>query len=465
MTKNMKNMKTINKLWGTAFDKKPKENAVSFAAGRDVVSQPMADEILIPFEIQASTAYAKALFDQQIIDKETLKKLLIGLKELKILFEKGKFKLDPSKEDVHSNVESFLNTKYGIDVAGKIHSGRSRSDQGVCDMILFLKNVNEIYIKEIKLLINQLNMQAKKYENILIPAYTHHQHATVTTFGNMLACFSKEFEKDLKRFKSWVEIEEISPLGAGAAYGSTFPIDKEKINKYLKLKQVFQNEIQAITFKGDAETMMVFNLAMFMNHLSSLSETLIIFSTKEFGFVKISDEYSTGSSIMPQKKNPDPLEVMKAKASMCHGYLMSLLSLTKASFIGYNRDSQWVKYAAMDAISETIHAPKIMCGVIKTMQVNEEEMKSWTTKGFILAQSVMEGLAMEFKLPMRLAKLIVETTIKNCEKKKGFDLQILNEAISNFKINIQVNENLFQEWKNPLIVAGLQMKKEVQNEA
>lgn len=436
-----------NKLWGSAFTEKPKDQTVLFCAGRDVKSLPPADEILVPHEVEASIAYAKALYDQKIINKTVLMKLLSGLKEIMSLYKKGQFKLDPLKEDVHTNIEAFLTEKYGLDVAGKIHSGRSRNEQGIVDVLLFIKKSNDLFKKEIKDLIKVINQQSKKHTHTLIPAYTHHQHATVTTFGQMLDCYAKAFAKDLKRFKSWNSIEEVSPLGAAAGYGSAFPISKKKINKYLKIKNVFENETQAITFKGDAETMMVFNLAMFLNHLSSLAQTLIVFSTKEFGFIQISDQYSTGSSIMPQKKNPDPLEVIKAKASMCHGYLMSLLSLTKAPFIGYNRDFQWTKYLVMDAINETVLAPKIIAGVIKTMKVNKQAMKKQTTKGFILAQPIMEGLALEFNLPMRLAKMIIETTVKKSQEKNTFDLKILNKVIADFKLNIKVSQKLFRKWK------------------
>ncbi|MBU0974243.1 hypothetical protein KKD03_00895, partial [Patescibacteria group bacterium] len=294
---------------------------------------------------------------------------------------------------------------------------------------------------------------------VLLPAYTHHQHATVTTWGNMLHSYAEAFKKDLKKLQVWHELEEISPLGSAAAYGSTYPIDKNKINKHLQLKKVFTNEIQVMTSKGDAETLMVFNLAVLMNHLSSLAQTLIIFSTKEFNFIQIDDKYSTGSSIMPQKKNPDSLEVMKAKASMCHGYLMSLLSLTKAPFVGYNRDLQWVKYVVMDAIGEVALAPKIMVGILQTMKVNQQIMASWTQKGFILAQAVMEGLAMEFKLPMRLAKLVIETTIKNCNEKIGFQLSVLNQVLAEYQLAISVTQEQFENWTNPLLVAQKQMKK------
>ncbi len=456
----MKNKK-IDKLWGTAFKKQPKEEAVLFAAGRDVVSVAPADEVLIPFEIKASIAYAQALYEQKIINKTALNKLLKALKELEALYQQGKFKLDPQKEDVHTNIEAFLIKKLGIDLAGKIHSGRSRSDQAMVDILLYIKSMNDIFKTEIKKLIKVLGQTAKKYQKTLIPGYTHYQPATVTTLANMLDAYKQAFKKDLKKFKAWNQLEEISSLGAGAAYGSIFPINKKKINQHLGLKQVFQNEIQAISSKGEAETLMVFNLCLLMNHLSSLAQTLIVFSTQEFGFITISDEYSTGSSIMPQKKNPDSLEVMKAKASICQGYLMSLLSLTKAGFVGYNRDLQWSKYLVMDAINESLLAPKIMAGVIKTMKVNQKTMAQKCSQGFILAQAVMEGLAMEFNLPMRLAKMIVEETVKQSQGK--FELKILNQVIKKYPpaggLKIKVSAKQWAQWTDPLAVAQAQMKK------
>jgi len=456
--------KSITKLWGTAFSKTPKNEAVNFAAGRDVQSLPAADELLIPYEIKASLAYVNGLKDQKIIDQKTYKQLISGLKKLEKEYQSGKFKFDPQKEDVHTNIESWLIQKLGIDVAGKIHSGRSRNEQGIVDVVLYIKSMNDIFKKEINKLIKVLDESAKQYQDILIPGYTHHQPATITTFGEILDCYSQAFSKDLKKFNLWNETEEINPLGASAGYASSYPISKNKINQYLKLKQVFQNSIQVITFKGDAETQMVFNLAVFMNHLSSLAQTLIIFSTKEFGFISISDEYSTGSSIMPQKKNPDPLEVMKAKASMCHGYLMSLLSLTKAAFIGYNRDLQWTKYLVMDAVNECLMAPKIMAGIIKTLKVNAHKMAKQTIAGFILAQSIMENLAIEFKLPMRLAKLILEETVKQCQT-KGIsslntvkELHTLNKIIKQFKLNFQVKEKQFSDWIDPYQIVEKQIK-------
>ncbi|KKP86775.1 MAG: argininosuccinate lyase [candidate division CPR3 bacterium GW2011_GWE2_35_7] len=205
---------------------------------------------------------------------------------------------------------------------------------------------------------------------------------------------------------------------------------------------------------------MVFNLSMFMNHLSSLAQTLIIFSTKEFGFIQLSDEYTTGSSIMPQKKNPDSLEVMKAKAAMCQGYLMSLLSMKDSVFIGYNRDLQWVKYVVMDAISEVEEAPEIIKGVLLTMKIDSKKMKEVAFKGFILAQAIMEGLSIDYAIPMRLAKMIVSNAVKNSSEADGIKLKTLNKSINEYGFLIKVNKIKFSEWIDPYSVASKQMKKE-----
>ncbi|KKP86774.1 MAG: argininosuccinate lyase [candidate division CPR3 bacterium GW2011_GWE2_35_7] len=187
----------VNKLWGEAFNKKPKEKAILFAAGRDVRGLPPADEQLIPYEIEASIAWVKGLSDQKIIDKKTLEKIIEGLKEINTLYVKGEFYLDPQKEDVHSNIESYLVKKYGIDIGGRIHSGRSRSEQGIVDIILYLKDKNLFFKQELKDLIDTLNALSEKYQYVILPAYTHHQHATVMTFGNMLDCYTQTFKKDV----------------------------------------------------------------------------------------------------------------------------------------------------------------------------------------------------------------------------------------------------------------------------
>jgi argininosuccinate lyase len=489
----MSNHTKISRLWGTAFAKPPKPEAVAFAAGRDVVALPPADEVLIPYEIEASKAYALALADVGLITEKEKYALEKALVELVTEYEKGIFKLDPAKEDVQTNIESWLTEKLGVEIAGKIHTGRSRNEQCIVESILYIKAMNDIYISEIGKLISCLAKSAKKNADTVIPAYTHHQHATVTTLGNMFDAYASVFAKDVTHFQSWNDLEEVSPLGAAAGYGSTLPVDKKKINDYLKLKKVFSNPTAQVTFRGDAESTFVFNLAMFANHASSLAQTLILFSTKEFGYVTISDEYSTGSSIMPQKKNPDSLEVIKAKAYMCHGYLMSLLSLTKAPFIGYNRDLQWVKYVVNDAVWETLQIPAILAGVVDTILINSagrrticpaRSRKVWTqqaiatgclrgahklradqsawmyTNTTIFSQSIMEGLISDFHIPMRQAKIVVETAIRQVGPQGNLTRKVINIALAENGFTHKVKPEQFRLWTDPLSVAKKQMKKE-----
>lgn len=402
-----------------------------FASGRDVKALPMADSTLIPHEIKASKAWVKMLCDVGLIDKIEKDKLVDGLNSLMDQYNKGEFELDPMLEDVQTNIEVFLIELLGEDIGGKIHTGRSRNEQAVVEMILYLKDFNQEFIEKIKGLVDSLENSSNKFKDCVIPGYTHYQQAKLTTLGKIFECYANEFSKDIKRFLCW-EIEEISPLGSAAGYGSSLPVDKHKVNEYLGLKYVFENEIQAITFKGDAECQMVFNLAMFMNHVSSLAQTLIVFSTKEFGIVELSEEYLTGSSIMPQKKNPDVLEVMKAKASMCHGYLMSLFSLGKAGFVGYNRDLQYTKYCVMDALQEVEDVPGILAGVVSTL-----EYKGCELEGFIFAQNIMEGLIKDYGVPMRKAKQIVETVVKESEEEIKYE---------DLKKEVDISESLFKKW-------------------
>ncbi len=451
--------KDVSRLWGTAFSKDPKEEVVAFCSGRDTASLPSADDQLLPFEITASKAYVHGLYEKKLIDAEVFDKLLSGLGTLLKLYQEGKFKVDEKYEDVHSAVESWLTQTYGIDIAGRIHTGRSRNEQIAVDMLLYMQEKCDLLISQIKELEKELTQKSIQYEAVLLPGYTHHQHATVTTFGAILSAFAFECKKDYELFEFWKTFALISPLGSAAGYGTTLPIDKYAINAHLGFKKVFANPTQAITFKDDAATLFVFAISMLMNHLSTLAQTLMLFSTKEFGFITLSDEYTTGSSIMPQKKNPDPLEVTKAKAAVCQGYLVSLLSLSKATFIGYNRDSQWGKYLVMDAVRESLQAPVIMAGIIKTLTIHNHKMMTQLKSGFIFSQAIMEGLIKDYSLPMRVAKIAVETAVKESNPTDGITCKILNSALSKIGKEISVNPEIFQIWIDPLKIVKLQNKK------
>lgn len=402
-----------NKLWGAAFSQKPSDAVLAFTAGRDVVSPAPADEKLLPYDIWVNKAHCVMLAKQGIIPNADAVKILKALQD--------KFTLDPALEDVHTNIESQLTEKLGIEVAGKLHTARSRNDQVATDIKLYLKDQTMLFIDQILSLVKTLSVLAHTHKNTIQPGFTHYQHAMVTTLGHTLAGFAAMLVRDATRLSHWLDLHDTSPLGSVVSYGTTFPIDCAYTADLLGFSAPAINSMDAITNRWEAESDLVFDIVILMNHLSTLAHTLIVWSTPEFGMVQLADEFSTGSSIMPQKKNPDPLEVIKAKAGFAHGQLVSLMSIGKACFIGYNRDTQWSKYIVMDVVDECLPAPFVMKGVLETLLVNKEVMAHWCTKGMIGATTVMEELIQKTHIPMRKAKVMVEKLVKAGSSKLNVD--------------------------------------------
>lgn len=410
-----------NKLWGAAFSQTPSEAVISFTAGRDVVGLPPADAALLPYDIMVNKAHVIMLGKTGIIPKSDAEKILHGLTELEKLAKAGKFTLDPTKEDVHTNIESWLTDKLGIDVAGKLHTGRSRNDQVVTDIKLYLRDQVKTYVANSIGLVQTLLVLADTYKSAPFPGFTHHQHAMVTTFGHILAGFASMITRDIERFKGWFALHNHSPLGNAVAYGTSFPIDRKMTAQLLGFDGPDLNSMDAITNRWEPEADLAFDITILMNHLSSLAQTLILLSTTEFGMITLADAYSTGSSIMPQKKNPAPLEVIKGKTAYATGQLVSLLSLGKANFIGYNNDSQWSKYVIMDLVSECKSAPSVLSGVLETMTVHADVMEAWCHKGCIGATTFMEQMIQESHIPMRQAKITVEKMVKEGSDQLNMD--------------------------------------------
>lgn len=448
---------TISKLWGTAFAADPDPDMLAFTAGRDVAGVPPADEVLIPYEIAASTAHVEGLKDAGLISRKECRLITAALGKLMEEYQSGRLHLDPAKEDVHTNVESWLTEKLGIAVAGKLHTGRSRNEQSIVNNILYLRDTAAQLTSDISRLVTVLHCQARIYDSVVIPGYTHHQPATVTTLGAVFGAYASEFETDVRLFEFWREHALISPMGAAAGYGTTLPVDKAAVMRHLGLTRTFDNPIQVMLSKGDAESLFVYAAVMHLTHLSSLAETLILFSTAEFGFLTLSDAFTTGSSIMPQKKNPDPLEVIKAKASVCQGYLSGILGIAKAAFIGYNRDSQWLKYLVLDTVREIQLAPRVMAGLISTLTVNREKTAA-AIGATLLSQAVMEGLITELGLPMRQAKMVVETALRH-DGRERLAKPAVEAALRTFGCGAHIQERSWSAWTDPQTVAGKQLKR------
>ncbi len=405
-------MKQTNKLWGAAFSQQPSEAVIAFTAGRDVAGLPPADAALIPYDLWVNKAHVVMLAKTAIIPAPDAAMMLAGLLELEKLVAKGKFSLNPAKEDVHTNIESWLTEKLGIEVAGKLHTARSRNDQIVTDMKLYLRDHVLSFVGASLQLLQEVLLQSAAYQSAVMPGFTHHQHAMVTTFGHVLAGFAVMISRDIERFQGWYTLHNHNPLGNSVSYGTTFPVNKKLTAELLGFDGPDLNSMDAITNRWEPEADLAFAIVTLMNHLSLIAQTLIILTTPEFGMIKLSDGYSTGSSIMPQKKNPDTLEVIKGKASFALGQLVSLLSLGKGSFIGYNRDSQWSKYIIMDLLNECLLAPIVLAGVLETMTVNTDVMESWCHKGFIGTTTLMEQLVSTQAIPMRQAKILVEKAVR-----------------------------------------------------
>jgi argininosuccinate lyase len=436
----------MKRLWGKRFEKGPAALAEIFTSGRDVRGTPAADERLIPYDLWGSRAHGVMLAGQKILPRREARALIKGLREIEKSWLKGDFHLDPSKEDVHSNVEAWLTKKYGIEVGGRLHTARSRNDQVVLDMRLYLRDCALDFIAGLTAIVNVLLAQARKYRDVILPGYTHHQPAQVTTLSHVWLSFAEAFLRDSRRFEDWHERFNQNPLGSVTGYSTSFAIDRHLTSRLLGFDGPGQNSLDPIQNRWEPEAEIGFAIAVTMNHLSTLAQTLIILSTGEFGMLRLDDAYCSGSSMMPQKRNPDPLEVIKAKAAVAQGLLNSLLSIGKANFLGYNRDTQWTKYLIMDLIDESLPAPRLMSEIIASLRVNEKEMAALCQKRFIMAPDLLERIVQGWGLPFRKAKVAVEKAVKYSEAEgvEQVSTSALKRALKEEGLSLKVDERFVQ---------------------
>jgi argininosuccinate lyase len=441
----------IDKLWGGRFEKLPSKEMVGFLSGRDVKGLPPCDDALVPYDLWGSRAHVIMLCHQGILSKGDGKKILKGLRELETLFRNGKFKLDPSKEDVHSNVESFLIGRLGMESGGKVHTGRSRNDQIVLDIRLYLRDEVLEFIEGLLSLIESLLQRAEEYQSTVMPGYTHHQHAVATTFGHLLLSFSEALQRDIQRMIHWFGLFNKNPLGAAAGYGTSFNLDRQLTSKLLGFDGPTENVTDPITQRWEPEAELAYAVSAMMNHLSTMAQTFILLSSWEFNMIRLDDRHCTGSSIMPQKRNPCSLEVIKAKTSSVHGLMISLLSSGKALFMGYNRDTQWTKYWIMDLIEESKPVLSVMADVVRLLQVNQTQMLRQAQEEFAGATALMEWLASQRSLPLRKAKLVMEKAVKYSEREGKGEVSYagLKRALQEMKMDLRVNENDVKKIQRP----------------
>src|SRR6266576_3892986 len=359
---------------------------------------------LYPYDIAGSIAHAAALAQAGILTADEREKIDNGLREIEAEIESGKFKWDQSLEDVHMNIEAALTKRIGV-AGAKLHTARSRNDQAALDLRLYVKaEIGEIRSGLRSLQSALLNL-AEQHIDVLMPGYTHLQRAQPIFFAHYMLAQIEAFERDADRLSDCFTRTDVLPLGAGALAGSTIVLNRTFIASQLGFSSVSQNSIDAV---GDRDFVaeFLFCLAMIGLHLSRLSEDLIIWSTNEFGFVEFSDAFSTGSSLMPQKKNPDMAELTRGKTGRLYGNLLSILTTLKALRSSYNRDMQEDKEALFDSIDTVRAALEVFSAVLPKIEINRDRMEAAAGDPNLLATDLAEYLVKK-GTPFREAHEIV----------------------------------------------------------
>ena len=409
------------KLWGGRFTEGVNELVNTFNSSISIDSRMYKEDI------EGSLAHVKMLGKQGIIPSEDSKKIVEGLKEILIRIDNGTIQIDKDAEDIHSFVESIL-TYYIGDEGKKLHTGRSRNDQVSLDTKLYLKKYIKIIINEILKLHETLLEKANENINTIMPGYTHMQKAQPITFAHHILAYCEMFKRDIGRlFDSYKRLDEM-PLGSGALATSTYPIDREFVASELGFSKITLNSLDSVSDRDYAiETLSA--LSLIMMHLSRFSEEIILWCTGEFNFIELDDSYSTGSSIMPQKKNPDVAELVRGKTGRVYGDLMTLLTVMKGIPLAYNKDMQEDKEALFDGLDTTLLSLQTFNGMIKTMKVKKANMKKSASGGFTNATDVADYLVKK-GIAFRNAHEIVGKIVLHCIDK---DIAIDDLSMEEFK--------------------------------
>jgi argininosuccinate lyase len=364
-------------------------------------------------DIIQSIAYARALTKVSVLTAAECKKIIKALEAIMRELEHGKLKLDPEMEDVHMNIEAFLIEKVG-EMGKKLHAGRSRNDQVATDLRMYLKyEVTEV-IFLIKKLQEALLEQAEANIKVIMPGYTHMQRAQPLLLSHHFMAYFEMLQRDKERFLAAGREADVMTLGSGALAGTAFDLDRDGLAKELGFAKLSKNSLDAVADR-DFAIDFVAACSLLMMHLSRLSEELVIWSTYEFSFIQLSDKYTTGSSIMPQKKNPDVAELSRGKTGRVFGDLMGLLTVMKGLPLAYNRDIQEDKEAVFDAVDTVKGVLGIYPEMLLTMKINAEEMKAASKKGFLTATDLAYYLVRR-GVPFREAHAIVGKIVAYCEE-------------------------------------------------
>ena len=393
------------------------------AAADDFNASIRVDSRMYRQDIRGSMAHAAMLGAQGIIPAQAVEEILAGLEEILTELDSGVLTIDPEAEDIHSFVEAELTKRKG-DAGRMLHTARSRNDQVAVDARLYLRSRTADTREKIRAVISALAVQAEANRSTVMPGYTHLQRAQPITFGHQLLAYAWMLLRDLGRLKdAAARMDSQNPLGACALAGTSHSIDREMTARDLGFTGVSLNSLDAVSDR-DFILELASDLAILMTHLSRLSEELILWSSWEFKFIELSDAWTTGSSIMPQKKNPDMAELIRGKTGRVYGDLMGLLTVMKGIPLAYNKDMQEDKEAIFDAFDTADACLGVLVPMLESMKVNGENMRRAAAQGFINATDLADYLVEKKSVPFRTAYKLVGQLVGRCVK-EGITLEEL----------------------------------------
>lgn len=413
----------MSKLWGGRFTKETNKLVEEFTASISF------DQKLAAEDIEGSIAHANMLGECGIIPMEDAEAIIGGLQKIRVMAANGEIEFLIEDEDIHMNIEKKLIELIGP-VGGKLHTGRSRNDQVATDMHLYLRNKTSELIELMKGVQEAIIGKAEQHIDTLIPGYTHLQRAQPVSFAHHLMAYFWMFERDKERLQDSLKRVNWMPLGAGALAGTTFPIDRELTAGLLGFETIYPNSMDAVS---DRDFILEFLSigSIIMTHISRLSEELIIWSSQEFRFIELDDSFCTGSSIMPQKKNPDVPELLRGKTGRVYGNLIGLLTVLKGLPLAYNKDLQEDKEGMFDTVETLEGSLKLLAPMIETMKVNGHVMRRALDEDFSNATDIADYLASK-GMPFREAHEVIGKIVLYCIQNNKYLLDLTMDEYRSF---------------------------------
>lgn len=430
------------KLWGGRFGEDTNKLVLEYTASIAF------DVRLLPYDVIGSIAHARMLADCGIITASESRCMIDGLEGILRDYQAGQIEFQIEDEDVHMNVERLLTERIG-EVAGKLHTGRSRNDQVALDMHLFAREAITDVCSGIRMLQHALIRQAERHHDVLIPGFTHMQRAQPILFSHHFLAYVWMLDRDFARLQYLLTEVDRMPLGAGALAGTTFPINRQQVAQELGFSRLYENSLDAVSDR-DYLLGLLFDVSTLMTHLSRFCEELVLWSTEEFGWIELADGYATGSSMMPQKKNPDVPELIRGKTGRIYGHLVGLFTVMKGLPLAYNKDLQEDKEGVFDAVDTVLPALHLLAGLVTTMEVRHGRLAGVFHNDFSNATDLADYLVRK-GLPFREAHHIVGTLVSDAMSQQT---NLLNLSLSDMQLRSSVIERDVYDALKPETVVG-----------